>query len=53
MSVVDIDRDEARSAREAAEHEGDDVDCYEHHYRRNRRGGGECECGAEVDREEL
>lgn len=52
-SVVDIDREESRSAREAAEREGDDMDCYEHHYRRYRNGDGVCECGATVDRDEL
>ncbi len=54
MSVVDIDREEARSAREAAEREGDDMDCYEHHYRRDRNGDGVCiGCGATVDRDEV
>lgn len=54
MSVVDIDREESRSAREAAEREGDDMDCYEHHWRADGRGGGVCTgCGETVDRDEL
>ena len=54
MSVVDIDREESRSAREAAEREGDDMDCYDHQYRRNRYGGGTCiGCGDTVPGDEL